>query len=482
MMEIGGFRVEREIRRSGTTVSYEATQVDLERRVALTVLSLDDPRAQRFQAAEWPEHRHVVSLFAAGESEHGFLIATRLVPGAKTLAERIAAGDDASGWIAEIRDALSSTGAVHGALEDEWSLLVDDDDRALITGFGLGPSDATAADDARALAALERMAAGYSGGRRVTRQRRRRATALAAAGVAAATALVLILVATGENGKAPERVPPAVAPGMVALGSALAPGPVRTLDCEGDTPSGGSQSCTAMQTALPGRTLVATQDGTVRRWHVRGATGEVALRVIRRRDGRFVAVGGSGYERVDGGLDSFPADAPIRVGDLIALELAPGSGGGYRSDVEGATTTSFISALGARPLAPNPPPGTGRNEEIMLRVDYVRGPVSVPVAITGPAAARASEGRRLGEQVVDLPGGRRVRIVVVALADRVVVDVFRAARRRARIEVADADPDGRLVALNLIGEPDPLLVWLNPDGARIDSRYQVTASSIKFVG
>ena len=74
-----------------------------------------------------------------------------------------------------------------------------------------------------------------------------------------------------------------------------------------------------------------------------------------------------------------------------------------------------------------------------------------------------------------------MRVAVVVLADRVVVDVFRGARRRARIEVPGADPDGRrLVALT--GEPDLLLVWRNPDGDRIDARYQVTASSIALAG
>ena len=144
-----------------------------------------------------------------------------------------------------------------------------------------------------------------------------------------------------------------------------------------------------MQTALPGRTLVAPHDGAVRRWHVRGARGEVALRVIRRRGGNFVAVGGSGYERVDGGLASFAADAPIRAGDLIALELAPGSGGGFRGDVAGRDDDPLHLGARSEPLAPNPPPGTGRDEEIMLRVDYVPGRSRLP----SPSPARRRPGR-----------------------------------------------------------------------------------------
>jgi hypothetical protein len=479
-LRIGGFRVEREIRRSGTTVIYEATQVDLERRVALTVLSPDDPRAKRFQAAAWPEHRHVLRLFAAGESEHGFHIATRFVPGATTLAQRIAAGDDATRWLDDVRDALDSTDAVHGALGEEESLLIDGGGEVLIAGFGLGPDDATRADDERSLAALERSAATRSRPERIPLPRR--VSARVAGAVAAAVALALIAVAAPDDATSPDPAPPAVARGMVALGSALAAGPVRTVDCEGDPPSGASPSCTATQTALPGRVLVASRDGTVRRWHVRGARGEVAMRVIRRRGAKFIVAGGSGYERVDGGVRSFRAAVPIRAGDLVALELGPGSGAGFRESVAGAATTRFLSALSPVPRAPNPPPGLGRSEEILLRVDYEPGSLSAPDPVTGAAAAAAADGRRLDERVVDLAGGGTVTVAAVSLGDRVVVDVFRGGRRRARVEVPGADPGGRLVALTLIGAPTPTLVWRNPDGGRIESRYQVTATSIELVG
>jgi hypothetical protein len=474
--EISGYRIEREIRRAATMAVYEAIQVELERRVVLTVLAGDDPRAQHFRASAWPEHRHVVSLYAVGAGEHGLHIATRFVPGAQTLAQRIAAGDDATSWLADVREALAATGAVHGALADEQSLLVDRDDHVWVTGFGLARPGATAADDEQALALLERVAASSAARRPIARpSRRRRATTLAA--VAAVGAAVVI--ATGGEDAKPAPAP-AIAPGLVALGSALAAGPAVTVDCDGRQPSGRSQACTAMQTALAGRTLVAPRDGVVRAWHVRGARGEVALRVIRRRGTRFVMAGGSDYERVDGGLHSFHVELTIRRGDRVGLELAPGSAGGFRDAVPHATTTRFVAALRyAMPRTPNPSPGTGRAEELLLRADYAPGQaVGPPDRLTGAAAERAPDGREVDEREIDIAGGRTVTVAAVALPGGVALDVLRGTRRRARIDVPGADPAGRLVVFTPGGEPDVTLAWRNPDGRRIEASYRVTATSI----
>lgn len=477
---LAGFRVERELWRAGTIVAYEAHQVGLERRVVLTVLAGGDPRARHFRAGAWPEHRHVVSLYAVGESERGLHIATRFVPAATTLAQRIAAGDDARGWLADVRATLAQTGAIHGALGEEHALLVDRDDRVLITGFGLGPPGATAADDERALARLEREVASRTAlVSAAGPRRRRRATAVATVAAATAAAAAVALIAAAREDSRPA-VAPAVGPGLVALGSALSAGPAATVDCDGERPSGGSLGCTALQSALAGRALAASRDGALRAWHVRGARGEVALRVIRRRGPRFVMVGGSGYERVGGGSHSFAVDVPIRRGDLVGLELAPGSGGGYRHGVRGATTTRFVAALRfSAPRAPNAPTGVGRDEELLLRVDYAPGEsVRVPRALTGAAARRAPAGRPVGEREIDVDGGRTVTAAAVVLPRGVAVDVLRGARRRARIALPGADPAGRLVLFSPAGDPDLTLAWRNPAGERIEVRYRVTASSI----
>ena len=479
---IAGFHVERELRRAGGLAVYEAIQVELERRVLLTVLAAGDPRAQRFRADAWPEHPHVVRLYAAGMSEQRLFIATRIVPGATTLAQRIAAGDDARGWLADVRAALAAMGAVHGALGDEHALVVDRDDHVLVSGFGLGPAGATADDDERALALLERAAAALPGRRAPARlQRRRRAPAIAAgvAAVAAVAAAMLVVASTTRDDTAQPARAPTVGPGLTALGSKLEPGRVATADCEGTPPSGRSLGCTAIQTALAGRTLVAPRDGVVRAWHVLGARGEVALRVIRRRKARFVMVGGSGYEHVDAGPRSFRAEVPIRRGDLVGLELSPGSGGGFRRGVRAATTARFVAALryGA-PRRPNPTPTAGRDEELLLRVDYAPGGGAGPARLTGSAAQRAPGGRRVDEREIDVRGRATVTVAAVALEDVVVLDVLQGGRRRARIELPGAEPAGRPVLFTPVGEPDLTLAWRNPGGGVIEARYSVTATSI----
>ena len=84
--EIAGFRVENVLGRGHATVVYEATQVDLDRRVALKLLPSDPTLGERLRHLRWPEHPNVVSLYAAGVSEHGGFLAMQLVHG-RRLAE-----------------------------------------------------------------------------------------------------------------------------------------------------------------------------------------------------------------------------------------------------------------------------------------------------------------------------------------------------------------------------------------------------------
>jgi serine/threonine protein kinase len=71
---LGDFRIQREIGRGGMGVVYEATQISLNRRVALKVLPLaamlDARRLERFrheaQAAAMLRHPHIVSVFSVG--------------------------------------------------------------------------------------------------------------------------------------------------------------------------------------------------------------------------------------------------------------------------------------------------------------------------------------------------------------------------------------------------------------------------------
>ena len=225
------------------------------------------------------------------------------------------------------------------------------------------------------------------------------------------------IVATGRGRRPPARLIPACdhrtrsAParppsgaGLVALGSALAAGPARTVDCDGDRPSGGSQSCTAMQTALRGRTLAAPRDGVVRRWHVRGARGEVALRVIRRSGATSGWSAAAATSASTAASTRSRVDAPIRRGDLLGLELAPGSGGGFRGNGAGRDDDALRLRAALRPAARAEPVARHRSRRGAAAARRLRawpGPRR-PTRMTGAAAPRAPAGRRLAEREIDL--------------------------------------------------------------------------------
>ena len=197
-------------------------------------------------------------------------------------------------WLDEAAAALD--GAVHGRLTDR-DILVDADGHAWVTGFGRAPEGATADDDRAALAGLRPPARG-----------RAWAAAAAAATLAAAVAAGVVLLRDGGRETAPA---PPVPAGALAVGSALAPGDVAGVDCEGGAPGGASPACTIMQAALPGRPLVAPSDGIVRGWAVRGVRGRVALQVLVPAGGGFDAYSRSAMVTIDD-----PAAAPLIPADL----------------------------------------------------------------------------------------------------------------------------------------------------------------------
>jgi hypothetical protein len=146
--------------------------------------------------------------------------------------------------------------------------------------------------------------------------------------------------------------------------------------------------------------------------------------------------------------------------------------------VRAATTARFVAALSyGQPRRPNPSPA-GRDEELLLRVDFAPGRGPGPRRITGSAARRAPAGRRVDEREIDVRGGRTVTVAAVALEEAVVLDVLQDGRRRARIDLPGADPAGRPVLFTPAGEPDLTLAWRNPGGGLIEARYRVTATSI----
>jgi Protein kinase domain len=491
-LEVAGFRLERELGRGADTVVFEATQLSLDRRVALKLLPAgDDPGA-----IEWPEHRHVVSLYAAGSWEHGRYVAMQLVRGS-TLAQLLQAGKlepraalDALAGVASALDAAHAAGIVHGGITGR-NVLVGADGKALLSDFGLADGAGVAGDRADFAALLRRCL----GGRELEAPReasatelvrlaraqlppppRRRRRGLLAAGACAlaAAAAALVLVLAGSDGQSV----PAVERGTLALGSALAAGGISSVDCSGRPASGGSPACTLVQAELPGRRLEPARAGVIRRWVVRGARGELALQVIRRRGGEFVSAARTHYELVpDEGVHVLPANLAVRPGDRIGVELAPGASIGVRRSVPGATTERWIGPLFlvSRPVELGA--GSGFDHEVMLRVEFAPGAeFRVPGQLSGSAAERAPAGRELSSVTVEVEGQVR-RVAAVRLAGGIAIDLFAGPRRLARVPVPDADPAGELLDFGA-GYTTRILRWRNPDGETVRHEYTVRPGTL----
>jgi len=499
-LEVAGFHLQGELGRGSRAVVYEAIQVSLGRRVALKLL----PQAST-RVLAWPEHPRVVSLYATGPWEQGRFVAMQLVRG-PTLAELGETGEldparrlELLADVASALDAAHRQGIAHGALAAR-NVLVDGDGHALLSDFGLASGEPSVAADRADFAGLVRDCLGASLPRLLDprsleagevvrlaraglpeaspgvdagRRRRRGLAAAAILGVAASAALIVLL-----DGSNAERVPPPER-GATALGSQLAADGTSSVDCSGRAPSGASQACTVVQTGLPRRRLVPPAAGAIRRWVVRGARGELALQVIRRRGDRYVPIARTGYETVpDAGVHVLPANLAVRPGDLIGVQLAPGAAIGVRRGVAGATTARWLGQLFLEPRPIELAAGSGFDHEILLRVDYSPGAKPTRAGqLSGHAARLAPPGRELRSLTVEV--GRRLRRVsVVRLDDAIAVDLFAGDRRLARLPQPEADPAGRLLNFATSGLRYPVLRWHNPDGRTISTEYAVGARTL----
>ncbi|HEX4363065.1 MAG TPA: protein kinase [Solirubrobacteraceae bacterium] len=149
---LGGCRVDAVIARGGMGVVYRATQLDLQRPVALKVIAADrasDPEfRERFEResrmAAAIDHPNVVPVYAAGEDRRALYIVMRYVPGSDLHALIKAQGRltpaHAAGVVAQVAAALDAAhagGLVHRDVKPANVLLPSAGEHAYLSDFGL---------------------------------------------------------------------------------------------------------------------------------------------------------------------------------------------------------------------------------------------------------------------------------------------------------------------------------------------------------
>ena len=129
-----------------------------------------------------------------------------------------------------------------------------------------------------------------------------------------------------------------------------------------------ADTCTFVQTVLPGRAVASPIDGVIVRWRVRDANGELKLRVVRPAGGGvFTGAGTSAPASVFSATPStFDTRLPVNAGDHIGLDFAGTSGIGARAN-GGSQTAVWSPALAdGQQRAPD---GTLDNLEFLYNAD-----------------------------------------------------------------------------------------------------------------
>jgi serine/threonine-protein kinase len=155
---VAGYRIDGTLGQGGMGTVYRATQLSLERQVALKVLtpqlSSDPTFRERFrregllQAAL--DHPHIVTVYEAGETDNRLFLAMQMVEG-PTLADLILRRELDEGralrlltQVADALDAAHAKGLIHRDVKPQ-NVLVGAGDHAYLADFGLtkGQSDST---------------------------------------------------------------------------------------------------------------------------------------------------------------------------------------------------------------------------------------------------------------------------------------------------------------------------------------------------
>ncbi|HUR86718.1 MAG TPA: protein kinase [Solirubrobacteraceae bacterium] len=147
---LGNYRIDGVLGRGGMGVVYEATQISLQRTVALKVIgadvSADSAFRERFRREgliqAGLDHPHIVTVYEAGELERHLFIAMRLVRG-PTLKDMIIGRELDAGRalrvLAPVADALDTAhdaGLIHRDIKPQ-NILVGPRDHAYLADFGL---------------------------------------------------------------------------------------------------------------------------------------------------------------------------------------------------------------------------------------------------------------------------------------------------------------------------------------------------------